>query len=120
MRDGRTYYLFPGGGVHPDESFEDAAIREAREELGLEVELEGHVHTEQYLGLDMRYFGARSVGGGFGTGRGEELRTSGRTRKGTYEAVWLPLAELTLRDVRPRALASLVLRREVGRRGGDD
>ena len=31
---GKTYYLFPGGHVEPGESLEQAAVREAREELG--------------------------------------------------------------------------------------
>ncbi len=39
MRAGRTYYLFPGGGVEEGETPEQAAIREAREELGADVEL---------------------------------------------------------------------------------
>jgi len=39
VRAGRTYYLFPGGGVEEGETPEQAAIREAHEELGVEVEL---------------------------------------------------------------------------------
>ncbi|MCY1692123.1 NUDIX domain-containing protein [Exiguobacterium sp. SL14] len=36
-----TYYVFPGGGKDDGESLEETAIREAHEELGVDVELTG-------------------------------------------------------------------------------
>ena len=36
-------YRTPSGGVHPEESFLDGAIREAKEETGLEIEIEGYL-----------------------------------------------------------------------------
>ena len=46
------YYKFPGGGIEPGETLEDAVIRETREEAGLEVIPEsvrefGYVHRIQ-------------------------------------------------------------------------
>lgn len=38
-RDGEHYYVAPGGGVELGESRQDAAVREAREELGIDVRL---------------------------------------------------------------------------------
>lgn len=35
-------YSAPSGGIHPEESFMDGAIREAREETGLDVEIQGY------------------------------------------------------------------------------
>jgi ADP-ribose pyrophosphatase YjhB (NUDIX family) len=39
LRDGREYYIIPGGGVEEGESLEEAAHREAAEETGLVIEL---------------------------------------------------------------------------------
>ena len=36
-------YRTPSGGVHPEESFLDGAVREAKEETGLDVEVEGYL-----------------------------------------------------------------------------
>ena len=37
QKPGQDYYILPGGGVELDESFQDACIREVKEETGLEV-----------------------------------------------------------------------------------
>ncbi len=47
MRNGRYFYVIPGGGVEPNESWDEAAVREAREETSLAVEL-GPILQEGY------------------------------------------------------------------------
>ncbi len=56
LREGRNYYVFPGGGVEPGESFEAACRREVEEETGLAVtslelafELDNEGNRERYF-----------------------------------------------------------------------
>ena len=41
------WYLVPGGGCRPDESLEEAAVRECREELGIEARMLGLLCTHE-------------------------------------------------------------------------
>jgi 8-oxo-dGTP diphosphatase len=105
VRDRRTYFKFPGGRVEDGESPQQAAVREAYEELGVSVELGDLISVAYRSGREQRYYLASIVGGTFGTGRGTEMMTSGTTAKGTYRPVWVDLTSLTELDVRPRELS---------------
>lgn len=97
-RAGFHYYIFPGGGVYEGESVEQAAIREAMEELGIEVAIRQKVANVQ-LGYKSRqfYFLVEQTGGEFGTGTGEEFESSNldNPQKGIYIPIWMPIEELS-------------------------
>jgi 8-oxo-dGTP diphosphatase len=61
------FWVAPGGGVIGDESLEDAARREAREETGIEVESLRLAYIEELTQPDQRHckfwFHARALGG---------------------------------------------------------
>jgi len=45
----RRFWVMPGGGLEPGESFAEAAVREAYEEAGLQVELEACLWTRHHV-----------------------------------------------------------------------
>ncbi len=109
-RQGRHYFAFPGGGVDEGESDEQAAIREAEEELGIHVKIVKKAATILRTGRrNQVYFLVDWVGGEFGTGTGEEYGEFDPFH-GTYKPVWMPMEEILVKNVVPRPLAELTAR----------
>jgi 8-oxo-dGTP diphosphatase len=48
-QDGRQVWFLPAGGVKAGEGFIDAAIRETREEAGIDIEIQGLLGGDQVL-----------------------------------------------------------------------
>jgi 8-oxo-dGTP diphosphatase len=94
VRDGHTYFDFPGGEIRMGEQPADTALREAREELGVQVVLGPRLLIEEFRGETGHYYSATVVGGELGSG--------------SDEPTWMELSELPHYDVRPHALASIL------------
>ena len=88
QRAGLHYFTFPGGHVEEGETPEQAAVREAAEELGLQVVIKKTLARMGWQGKWQHYYLVEAVGGTFGTGRGEEMIMSG-PEKGSYLPVWM-------------------------------
>jgi len=111
-RAGLDYYVFPGGGVDYGETSQQAAIREAMEELGVEVAILQQVAVIHFDQSTQVYFLVERVSGEFGTGTGEEFMYSDPNdpREGIYVPVWMSIDELPQQHkVFPMDLAKLVL-----------
>ena len=112
-RAGLEYFVFPGGGVDEGESPEQAAVREAMEELGVEVVVKQKVAEIQIETSRQFYFLVERVGGEFGTGTGEEFTDSDPSdpSEGSYVPVWMPIEELAHHgNVYPVELVEIVVR----------
>lgn len=112
-RAGLDYYVFPGGGVDEGETPEQAAVREAKEELGVDVAVRQKI-AEIHFDLSTQiYFLVDRLGGEFGSGTGEEFTDADpdSPEEGIYIPIWMPLEELPRREnVYPAGLKELLLK----------
>lgn len=64
------YFVIPGGGVEEGETFEQAAIREIKEELNVDIELDKLFYEEHNNELDReeKYYFAKVIKGKISVG----------------------------------------------------
>lgn len=105
-RNNSIYYVFPGGGIEPEETPREAAKREAFEELGVTVQINECLAEIEYEGTQY-FFLADIVSGSIGTGQGEEF-TERAPERGTYLPMWVEIDDLSAIDVKPLFVAKKV------------
>lgn len=106
-KNGDHYFTFPGGHVEAGESPEKAAIRETKEELGLEVVIQKEFARMRWRGNWQQYYLVEARGGNFGDQQGPEMQRSVQ-ESGSYQPTWVPVGELLAIPLRPRQVAELV------------
>jgi 8-oxo-dGTP diphosphatase len=113
-RAGLDYFVFPGGGVDEGETPEQAAAREAMEELGIEIAIKQKAAEIQFGSKSRHiYYLVEQTGGQFGSGIGEEYTDSdpNSPEEGIYIPIWMPVDQLHLHEnIYPAEVAKLVLR----------
>ncbi len=74
-KDYQEYYTFPGGGLEEGETEEEGAIREIKEELGINVKIVKKMYemeSEKFQQKEIFYL-CEYIDGEFGTGDGPEF-----------------------------------------------
>lgn len=104
FKNGAEYYTIPGGGVEPGETLEAAAIREAKEETGLDVTLGRELWR---YGNRNVYFAVNAFRGELHLGGPERMRQSSTNR---YQLEWVPLANLLSINAGPVAIKRKIIR----------
>jgi 8-oxo-dGTP pyrophosphatase MutT (NUDIX family) len=107
-RGEQHYFILPGGQIEENENPMEAVIREALEELGLDVIPEKLVAVVTFFDSPQYYYQVTAKGGLFGTGKGPEMIGLYPEENGTYCAIWKAIHELRSIDVRPALLIPLI------------
>jgi 8-oxo-dGTP pyrophosphatase MutT (NUDIX family) len=95
IKEGRDYFVFPGGSIEENESEEAALVREIKEETGLTVISFKKLFNLENQGKDEVYFLINEFEGQVALGGPEKERMN---EDNVYELQWLDLSRVKEMD----------------------
>jgi len=110
VKQGITYWVFPGGEVEKGESKEEALVRECKEELGIDIKVVKFLVKEMFnlYGPQMEYFYlCEKTGGVLGTGDGPEFSRNDEYY-GTHEVEKVLVGKVKDVNLLPKKIKKLV------------
>jgi inorganic pyrophosphatase len=105
LKNGEEYYAVPGGGVEPNETPEQAAVRELKEETSLDITLSEKIGEFESDGNQQYFYIAKSWNG-TPTFGGEELER--QSPANVYRLEWVPIEKLNDINLRQEAREMLL------------
>ena len=108
----KTFYVLPGGMLDENETWEQAGIREAKEELNIEIRID-ELFMEEYneeLDKEERFYFATILKGRVSNGSGEEFQNmSIDSPYGLYEVIKINKKELGAYNILPITIKDKLL-----------
>lgn len=106
----REYYVLPGGGIEESETLEEAMHREAKEELGITIKINGTLYKFINRG-ELNYFMLCEITDGeFGTGTGPEFTSKEYSDRGQYIPMLISREEIENIDLVPNEIKDKILK----------
>jgi len=103
-----NYYIIPGGGVESEETPEQAAVREIKEELGLDVIIKEELVRFEKPEYTEYYFLADSFSGDLIL-----IGDTNQTSKITDKEEWVSFAGLSTKNLLPEKIKEILIARFV-------
>ena len=94
IKNGKEYYVFPGGGVEKDESVEDAVLREILEETTLKVKVNRKLYLHDYDESEGHYYLCEYIEGKPELGDSIEKELMARDKGNFYRPEWMNIDKL--------------------------
>ncbi len=104
-----VYYTIPGGHLEENESYEEATIREIKEELGITVEIKQellYIFNKDLCRYE-KFFLCKYISGEIGTGTGEEWNCNTELY-GNYDICYLNIENLGDYNLLPREIKDII------------
>ena len=111
IKDGNIteYYAIPGGGIEENETLEETAIREIKEEFGIDIEVLGYLGKKELPKAIEYYFHCKILKGIPKLG-GEELERN--TKDNYYEVRLVNLKDIDKVNIFAKDLINLAIKKQ--------
>jgi len=111
LKNGEEYYVFPGGGIEEGESVEEAAIREAKEETGLDVTISKKLWKNENKNNNRieYYFLVDKFGGELATEIGGPEQET-QSADNVYHLEWVSIDKIKDLKLLPKEIKSKLLK----------